>query len=192
MSTKEEILNMVKRQIRTSYDMPDFDINTTRYDDKIKTFTETVKSVGGNAVELKDGENINDIIKSLYPNVGKITSNLEEITIATFNPDEASDPHELENIDLSVVEGQIGVAENGCVWIPQNVRHKVIYFICEYLVIVLDKNKIVNNMHEAYENLTFSDKGFGAFISGPSKTADIEQSLVMGAHGAKGVTVIIR
>lgn len=79
-----------------------------------------------------------------------------------------------------------------CVWIPQNVEEKALYFIAEYLVIILDKEKIVNNMHEAYTQIRFNEYGFGIFISGPSKTADIEQALVVGAHGAKGVTVLLR
>ena len=37
-----------------------------------------------------------------------------------------------------------------------------------------------------------TDYGYGCFISGPSKTADIEQALVMGAQAARGVTVIIK
>ena len=32
---------------------------------------------------------------------------------------------------------------------------------------------------------------FGTFISGPSKTADIEQALVIGAQAARGVTVVL-
>ena len=85
----------------------------------------------------------------------------------------------------------MGVAENGCIWIPQATKEKAAYFICEYLVIVMSRKNIVNNMHEAYKKIEFNDYGFGSFISGPSKTADIEQALVMGAQSARGVTVIL-
>ncbi|WP_459685893.1 LutC/YkgG family protein [Viscerimonas tarda] len=172
--------------------MPEINITGIQFADKIAKFIEVSKSVGGDAIVLEAGENVNDIIKSLYPEAKTIASNLPEISIATLNPDSIADPHELNGTDLSIVQAEVGVAENGCVWIPQNVRQKVVYFISEYLVILLDKDKLVNNMHEAYKQIPFSDKGFGVFISGPSKTADIEQALVVGAHGAKGVIVILR
>lgn len=192
MSTKEEIINTVKRHIRNTYDMPDLGkLNAIQYPDKKAQFIESSIFVGGDAKEVGEGEDFNEVIKRIYPDAKKIASNLPEVTIATINPDNADDPHQLKEIDLAVIRGEVGVAENASVWIPQNVRQKVIYFISEYLVILLDKNKIVNNMHEAYNTIQFSDKGFGVFISGPSKTADIEQALVVGAHGAKGVTVLL-
>ncbi|MDR1130647.1 MAG: LUD domain-containing protein [Prevotellaceae bacterium] len=191
MSLKNDIIDNIRRHVQTEYDMPEIRLEAVSYDNPLSEFVETSRFVGGDALILKDGEDINTVIRTLYPDAVTIASNMPEITVATCNPDEADDPHSLNGIDLAVVKGEIGVAENGCVWIPQNVRQKAIYFIAENLVIILDKNKIVNNMHEAYEHIADTGYGFGVFISGPSKTADIEQALVIGAHGAKSVMVIL-
>lgn len=192
MSNKSDILNNVKRHINKKYDMPDISIAGIQYSDKVSKFIELSKFVGGDAIELSATDDINNVIKGLYPEAKTIASNLTEISIATVNPDDIADPHDLNGTDLAIVQGEVGVAENGAVWIPQNVKQKVVYFISEYLVIVLDKKNIVNNMHEAYDKIHFNDKGFGIFISGPSKTADIEQALVVGAHGPKGITVLLK
>ena len=69
--------------------------------------------------------------------------------------------------------------------------HNAIFFIAQHLALVISASNIVHNMHEAYERLSFDSPGFGAFISGPSKTADIEQSLVVGAHGPRSLTVFV-
>ncbi|MDR0989002.1 MAG: LUD domain-containing protein [Prevotellaceae bacterium] len=148
-------------------------------------------SVGGRAVELQEGETLEEAIHTLYPDARTIASNLPEITTATFNPDEVATPHELNGTDLAIIRGELGVAENASVWIPQNVRHKALYFVSEQLLILLDKKKLVNNMHEAYRQIGMREAGFGVFISGPSKTADIEQALVVGAHGARAVAVLL-
>ena len=97
----------------------------------------------------------------------------------------------LKDIDLAIVKGNFAVAENGAIWMknPSN-RHRALYFIAQNIVIVINENDILNNMHEAYEKISFENSGYGVFISGPSKTADIEQSLVIGAHGPKSGYVI--
>ncbi len=167
------------------------DIKGIKYPDTLRQFISMTETVGGKVVELKDGEDINEVIKKLYPDAKEIASNLPEINIATRNPDTIGSPQALNGTDVGIVKGVFGVAENACVWIPQTMVEKAVCFISENLVILLDKKEIVDNMHEAYKRISFTDYGYGSFISGPSKTADIAQVLVMGAQAARSATVIL-
>jgi L-lactate dehydrogenase complex protein LldG len=101
-------------------------------------------------------------------------------------------PAELARLSKLYLNGGVAVAENGSIWVDdQLMKVRLLPFICEQLVIVIRKENIVATMHHAYARLGKIDTGFGVFIAGPSKTADIEQSLVIGAHGAKGLCVYI-
>ena len=202
MSSKEEILKKYRDNVRERYDMPDLsDIQAITYPDPLLQFMTMTKSVGGNAIEVEPGHDVNQLIRELYPDAKEIASNLPEITIATRNPDEVSQARDLNGTDVGIVRGMFGVAENACVWIPQQMKEKAACFISENLVILLPKSQIVNNMHEAYARLSqrdpksgidlFDQYGYGTFISGPSKTADIAQVLVMGAQAARTATVLL-
>ena len=191
---KEDLFKKLRANTREQYDMPDMHIDGIQYPDTFKQFVKMTEKVGGNVVEVKreEADDLDAVIKKQYPEAKTFASNLPYIHIAQKNPDTVAEAKELDGTDVGIVEGKIGVAENGCVWIPQTMKEKAVCFISEYLVIVLDKNNIVNNMHEAYKRIEFDPEyQFGTFISGPSKTADIEQALVMGAQAAQGVTVII-
>ena len=192
MASKEDILKKYRANVREKFDMPDLsDIKATTYPDPLLQFMNMTKSVGGNAIEVDKGADINALIRELYPDAKEIASNLPEITIATRNPDEVGRARDLNGTDVGVIRGSFGVAENACVWIPQQMKEKAVCFISENLVILLDKKQIVNNMHEAYRRIEFNDYGYGTFISGPSKTADIAQVLVMGAQAARSATVLL-
>ncbi len=192
MSNKEDILKKYRANVREKYDMPDLsDIAAISYPDPLLQFMNMTKSVGGNAIEVEKGRDINDLIRELYPDAKEIASNLAEITIATRNPDEVGRARDLNGTDVGIIRGMFGVAENACVWIPQQMKEKAVCFISENLVILLKKSEIVNNMHEAYRRIQFNDYGYGTFISGPSKTADIAQVLVMGAQAARSATVLL-
>ena len=189
---KEDLLAKIRANIHTTYDMPSFDdMKGVQYADPLKQFVEMSKTVGGQVVELEHGQDINEVIKNCYPDAKVIASNLPEVTIANRNPDTVAEANDLNGTDVGVVRGVVGVAENGCIWIPQTMKQKAVCFISEYLVILLDRKQIVNNMHEAYQRVEFNSYGYGCFISGPSKTADIAQALVMGAQAARGVTVVL-
>ncbi|MBR1547879.1 MAG: LUD domain-containing protein [Prevotella sp.] len=202
MASKEDILKKYRANVKQKFDMPDLsDIKAITYPDPLLQFMNMVKSVGGNAIEVDAGRDINGLIRELYPDAKEIASNLPEITIATRNPDDVGRARDLNGTDVGVIRGMFGVAENGCVWIPQQMKEKAVCFISENLVILLDKSQIVNNMHEAYRRLSahdaksgmeqFDEYGYGTFISGPSKTADIAQVLVMGAQAARSATILL-
>lgn len=192
MSSRDAILAAIKKNTLQKFDYPKWKVNAIQYPDPVKQFISITAAVGGEAVELPEGMDVNEYILKRYPNMNAIASNMPEITCATLNPDDVEVAQDLNGTDLAVVKGEIGVAENGCVWIPQTVKHKIIYFIAERLVILLDKKNLVNNMAEAYAKIEQMPKyNFATFISGPSKTADIEQTLVKGAHGAMETLVIL-
>lgn len=204
MSSKEVILKKYRANVREKFDMPDLsDIKAITYADPLLQFMNMTKSVGGNAIEVEKDRDVNELIRELYPDAKEIASNLPEITIATRNPDDVGRARDLNGTDVGVVRGQFGVAENACVWIPQQMKEKAVCFISENLVILLPKSQIINNMHEAYARLSaeaksqqskannFDNYGYGTFISGPSKTADIAQVLVMGAQAARSATVLL-
>ena len=194
MSNKEDILKRYRENVKVKYDMPSLDdIKAITYPDPLVQFIKMSESVGGQVIEVDSGRDINKLIKDLYPDAKEIASNLPEITIAKRNPDTVGRARDLNGTDVGVIRGMFGVAENGCIWIPQQMKEKAVCFISENLVILMPKSEIVNNMHEAYKRIEFDKEydGYGTFISGPSKTADIAQVLVMGAQAARSVTVLL-
>ena len=203
MSSREDILQSIRRNIRMRYEKPDLsdlEHEALTYEDKVAQFCNIMKVVGGQAVVLQKGEDVNEAIKKAYPDARRIASvvrevktedGIQSVTCGTFHPDDVEKSGDLDGTDLAIVDGRIGVCENGAVWLQQDVEQRAVYFISEALVILLDRKNLVNNMHEAYKRIDTGEYGYGVFISGPSKTADIEQALVMGAHGARSVTVIL-
>lgn len=188
---KGQLLAKLRANTAAQYDMPQTAVQGVTYADPVAQFVETSEAVGSRVLVTQPGYSLDDIVRSAYPQARAIASNLSQLTIATANPDGVVSPQDLNGTDVGVVAGQVGVAENGCVWVPQTMREKAVCFISEYLVIVLPKSAIVSNMHQAYDRIEMTEYGFGSFISGPSKTADIEQALVMGAQAARGVTVVL-
>ncbi len=204
MSTKEEILSRLRKNTRETYDMPRLDtLKPITYTDPVAEFIKkTTTTAGAKVIEKKGEESLNDIVQqiaqSLHATAGAetiIASNLPGIT-AQLNPDTVAEAQQLMKADLGVVEGKIGVAENACIWIPQTMKEKAVCFASEQLVVVLSREAIVSNMHEAYDRIDrsteyFRQYKFGTFISGPSKTADIESALVYGAQAARALTVVL-
>ncbi len=190
MTSKQYILDQIRMSRGQSINMPSLeDVSPVQYADKLGQFISTLEFVGGKAVLLAPGQAVDELVRSLYTEASVFASALPYVN-AEVNPDTVQDASELNGVDVGIVEGKVAVAENGCVWIPQTMKERAVLFISECLVIIIDRNDIVNNMHEAYSAV--QNDSYGCFISGPSKTADIAQALVMGAQAAREVIVLIK
>jgi L-lactate dehydrogenase complex protein LldG len=191
MTTKEIILDKIrKNNVVPEVNLPEYNNFGITYENKFEQFSNIIKTVGGDAI-LTTALKLDEVISSLYQDEKVIVSNIKESKLGNFIANDEEDAHNLKDVDLAIVKGEFAVAENGAVWIKNSDNtHRSLYFIAQNIVIVVDKKNIVNNMHEAYEKISFNDIGYGVFVSGPSKTADIEQSLVIGAHGPKSGYVI--
>lgn len=189
---REAILQSIKENKPDLLPIPKINTDAFAEDINLKeVFKSNIALVGGTIKEIEK-EAIDTEIKALYSNAKHIVSVTTKSSLGTVSVSRDTDPHSLENIDLAIVEGELGVSENGAIWVTaNNSMVRALPFITNDLVIILEKEKLCLHMLQAYDSISQRDRDFGVFISGPSKTADIEQCLVVGAHGAMSLTVFL-
>lgn len=162
--------------------------------DPVARFLESVKGVGGQSFRVPDVAALGvEVARLPVWSAPRRVSLVAGIPGATVDLATVVDPHELADLDVAAIPGEVGVAENGAVWVKGESLgpHRAVFVIPEHLVLVVRAADVVNDMQEAYGRITLPRPGYGVFISGPSKTADIEQSLVIGAHGARSCAVFV-
>lgn len=192
MASRDEILSAIRRQKVPPKELPSLDQSWITYPDRFAQFKSLVELIGGRCFAVENADEANRILSETpaYAQAKEIASLVPGIGNANVDLNAIDDPHQLETVDYAIVRGEFAIAENGAIWVTDaGVKHRAIFFICQHLSIVVPYDQIFNNMHEGYQQLAFPRTDFGAFIAGPSKTADIEQSLVIGAHGPRSLTV---
>ncbi|GAB5440300.1 MAG: LUD domain-containing protein [Fuerstiella sp.] len=194
-SSREQIFSALKAALPESSPLPDLPPTGPwqTFEDPLQRFAEVLETVGGVCVRVADRAAANAELERIaeYTEAAVRISVVDGIGQSNVDLAAIDDPHDLENVDFAVVPGHFGVAENAAIWVTDDaMTHRVLYFIPQHFAIVIPASEIVNNMHEAYARIAPQQHAFSGFISGPSKTADIEQSLVIGAHGARSLTVL--
>lgn len=154
-------------------------------------FKRMLKTIGGSAIEVNELSTLIEKIQektanglmviNTIPELGEVHGYLQFLSADT-----------LADVDTAYIRGTIAVAENGAVWLNESqMMNRLLPFICQHLVVIIAKKNIAATMHQAYQLIDTAKDGFGVFITGPSKTADIEQSLVLDAHGPQTMTVVL-
>ena len=185
MSSREKILNAIRSLNLEPKGLPETP-NFSGSGDLVERFTQ---SISGNKGEVLSKSEFEEWFSS--SGFSKVMSLSPQFTeLATLPLPE--DPHALETLEVAILDGQFGVAENGAIWLEDSqLGLRALPFATEHLVIVLDRNRLEDTMHQGYDKIAATHSGFGLFLAGPSKTADIEQSLVIGAQGAKSLRVVL-
>jgi len=205
MSSRENILKTVKGNQPEWKELPEVPAGDVGFaaavagvdlsgDALADGFVKVLEAIGGAAYVVSGFDRIGTILRELFPRVGRVVSGCPELEGFGEAARGYADPHELEDVGLAVLAAHFGVAENGACWITEDrMIERALPFIAQNLALVIRKKDVVVNMHAAYERIGGMnlEYGFATFIAGPSKTADIEQSLVLGAHGPKSMTVFL-
>lgn len=194
-ASRGSILDRIRTKPVKGPELPDIDPDAMlQFDDPIVRFTEMLEFVGGQAHHVKSAAEVTKILSKIdvFRDAKQIVSLVPSAVEGTVNVEGIDDPHVFSSVDWTIAKGSFMVAENGSIWIDgKSLPHRVLLFIAQYLAIVVPASEIVSNMHQAYERVEGFGDRFGIFVSGPSKTADIEQSLVLGAHGCRKLQVFL-
>ncbi len=194
MASREEILGALRRNAPRETKLPDLSGLGVKFADPVQQYADALRSVGGACLRAPDRAAAHRALSELpaYREAKRIVSLVSGVGQANVDLAALSDPRQLEGLDVAVLPGELAVAENGAVWVDgRSLVHRAVFVITEHLVLVVDAREVVNDMHEAYARLAPREVGYGLFIAGPSKTADIEQALVIGAQGARTCTVFL-
>lgn len=194
MSARSEILQKIRSVLPPVVDTPASEYQGIEYPDPAAKFAEVLAGVGGQCVRVRTFAEAQAWLEAFgpYKSSGVRLSCVPGVGANSFDLAAVEDPHDLEHVEYVVLPGDVAVAENGAVWVTDaQVPQRVLYFLTQHLALVAPAGRVVSNMHQGYAAVPIGTTHFGAWLSGPSKTADIEQSLVIGAHGATSLVVFL-
>jgi len=192
MSSRETILATVLQNQPRLTPLPDISVFKVNDPDIVQKYIDTFISIGGKIFSVESIDAVKAVIIENFDVTKRVVTTLPELSDIAELYSPAADPHTFQDVELAVLKAHFAVAENGAVWLTDAVMgQRILPYICEHLAVVVSAESIVSTMHDAYARIGEDQYGFGTFIGGPSKTADIEQALVMGAHGPITMTVFV-
>ncbi|HMQ07012.1 MAG TPA: LUD domain-containing protein [Saprospiraceae bacterium] len=189
-TSKEHILENIRKN------KPEYSPQNSKSTEKTKLLPEWEKfavkaqTAGSTIIFTKEKVNVDAIIQEIILSAG-----INEVQ--KKNPDNTKNEIPVTKLnkieeEFVVLEAVFGICENGAFWYKAHtLEDRKKPFIHKNVIVIVDAYSLVDNMHDAYERIEGMEFSYGVFIGGPSKTADIEQTLVIGAQGALKQWIII-
>ncbi len=205
-TTKEKILKKVRHALISKLESPfkDVDFSSPIYK-KLKEspdieFAINLRDTGGQFVYCENEKAMVDNLRSLVKQKGwekvytldeRITALLQQENISTI-----SNPEEFANSLVGITRCDYLIARFGSVMVSSGLSAgRRIFAAHDSHIVLATASQIVPELKDALKGLK---KKYQAglpsqitVITGPSRTADIEKTLVMGAHGPKELYVFV-
>lgn len=189
--TRKKILAAVRENQPSLVPLPQLAVHFNE-EDPVQQFADILTGIGGSVFLVDDYASIKSLIHTRFDDSKRIATTLPDLADTADLVSPEVDPHSFYDIELMIMKAHFGVAENGAVWITEQLmQQRILPFVCQHLAVVIEAKDIVPTMQHAYSRIGAARYRFGSFISGPSKTADIEQALILGAHGPRTMTAFI-
>jgi len=167
----------------------------------IERFRDNLQSVNGYCIITTD---IADVLRQIITdlNARRIaisdSPEVERLLHATNLEIEelgiAPNEHDVFNFDVGITTAQAAIAETGTLVLDSaHERHRLVSLVPPVHITILDASRIVETLGEALTLLRKDNEISPAvtFITGPSRTADIELTLAIGVHGPRELYVIV-
>ena len=188
-TTRDHVLARVRRNQPAWRELPPLPAFARRPEGRLAAFAAALRRMGGTFVAAPAGA-LDAFVRARFPEARVVCSATPEVE-GTRSIAAVGQPRELEDVDVGVVRAAFGVAETGSVWLSEReLGVNAIAFLSQHLVVLLDPEAIVADLHEAYRAPGFRAARYAVLMTGPSATADIEGVLIRGAQGIRSLTVI--
>jgi L-lactate dehydrogenase complex protein LldG len=131
------------------------------------------------------------IVESPLQKEADITEALRSLGVEVYTEPEEIAAH-ADTADIGISGVEFGVAETGSVFQDgYTIATRLVTILPPLHVIFLPSANIVPGIIEAFDVIARNfDRGYVGFITGPSRTADIERVLTIGVHGPSRFAVI--
>ncbi|MDX8338359.1 lactate utilization protein [Draconibacterium sp. IB214405] len=200
-TAREEILNRLKKAIHPEPEKPDFDAPVYHSIEKAldKAFKENLEAVNGSVYLCNSHEELIDKLKALLesiPENATFCAEQELKELLSANAIQYQDYERAKEMEAGVTSCEFLVAHTGSVMVSSALEggRQLSVFPPQHIVIA-KREQLVDFLETAYNKIQekYSEQlpSQITLVTGPSRTADIEKTLVMGAHGPRELHVFI-
>ena len=217
MSARDNILQRLRERADGPLTAPvsDFTVVTGRDwnpQERVARFERLISSVHGEVIHTPQATWTAVLVKVLeakgirrlalgreHPVAAEARVALEASEIMLIDADrdiETWQEEQFHTTDAGLTSTRGGIAETGSLWLwPTPDEPRLLSLVPPIHIAVLDADKIEDTFFDMIEAHRWADEGMptnALLISGPSKTADIEQTLAYGVHGPRELVVLVR